>query len=336
MNESLRDFCLRYHIHFNGEPQLLHDSRHTWLIRDILEKQWVIKAKDPDDPTPKFLKNFSVLHPPFNYPQPLSEPDDPYVLYPYLQGELLADDGFEDPEIIDKVMDVIGRVQAAMRSLVLVPFYQETMRLKDRDPLENPLERMSFERIQGTSEQQRAARHREMADSYRWTEKTVQDCREALQAHGLWLEAPVAEYQSRVHDLFALHIPVVGSNLCHTALHPAHLVTGADDVLGIVGWRIEPRPRFYMSYSYLAWSFLHSGKPDAAAFYRGYLIRNSSRAFHTEHHLVFALCLLEQLACRCGEESTQAPPLAAERIDDAQQLFVECVEKTRKDENAFL
>ena len=335
MIERLREFCLRHQIHFNEEPQPLHDSRHTWLISDILGKEWVIKAKEPQDPTPELLKNFSVLHPPFHYPQLISESDDPFMLYPSLPGSLLANDGFESPEIIEKVMDTIGRVQATMRSLVLAPIYQETMRLKDRDPLENPLERLSFDRTQSTSEQQRAARHREMAESYRWTESTVQGCLEALQVHGLWLEAPFEEYRDRVHNFFALHIPVVGSNLCHTALHPEHLVTGPDELLGIVGWRIEPRPRFYMIYTYLAWSFLHSRKSDAGEFYRGYLTRSSSRAFHTEHHLVFALCLMEQLAHEYGKEGTVVPQPAAQRIDDAEQLFVECVEKTRKDESAF-
>lgn len=335
MIERLREFCLRHHIHFNEEPQLLHASRHTWLISDLLGKQWVIKAKEPHDPTSEQLKNFSLLHPPFHYPQPISEPDDPFMLYPCLPGSLLANERFESPEIIEKVMDTIGRVQATMRSLVLVPIYQETMRLKDGDPLENPLARLSFDRTQNTSEQQRAARHREMAESYRWTESTVQSCREALQAHGLWPGAPIEEYADRVHNLFALHIPVVGSNLCHTALHPEHLVTGPDELLGIVGWRIEPRPRFYMTYTYLAWSFLHSKKSDAGEFYRGHLMRSSNRAFHTEHHLVFALCLMEQVAHQCGKDGNAGPQPAAQRIDDAQQLFIECVEKARKDDEDF-
>jgi hypothetical protein len=335
MIERLREFCLRYHIHFNDEPRPLHASRHTWLIGDILGKQWVIKAKDAEDPTPELLKNFSVLHPPFHYPQPISEPGDPFMLYPCLQGGLLADDGFESPEIIEKVMDIIGRVQATMRSLVLVPFYQDAMRLKDSDPLENPLERMSFDRIQGTSEQQRAARHREMAESYRWTESTVQGCRDALQDRGFWPEAPFEEYRDRVHNLFALHIPVVGSNLCHTALHPEHLLMCPDEGLGIVGWRIEPRPRFYMVYTYLAWSFLHSREPDAGEFYRGYLLRNSRRAFHTEHHLVFALCLMEQLVLHGTQKTAPALPMATQRIDEAHQLFLECVAKSRKDDEVL-
>jgi hypothetical protein len=332
---SLREFCLRHRVHFEEEPQLLHSSHRTWLIRDVLGKQWVIKSKEPEDPTTELLTNFSVLHPPFHYPRPVSEPDDPYVLYPYLQGELLAHDGFENPEVIEKVMDLIGRVQATMRSLALVPSYQETMKLKDRDPLENPLERLSFDRTQGTSEQQRAARRREMAESYHWTERNVEACRDALQAHGLWAGAPFDEYRERVHNLFALHIPVVGSNLSHTALHPEHLVASPDGQLGIVGWKIEPRPRFYMIYTYLAWSFFRSRKQDAWEFYREYLMRNSSRAFHTEHHLVFALCLMEQLAHRCGQTSAEALSNAAQRIDEANRLFIECVEKARKDDEAF-
>lgn len=332
---SLREFCLRHQVHFEEEPQLLYSSRSTWLIRDILGKQWVIKTKEPGDSTPELLRNFSVLHPPFLYPQPVTGPDDPYLMYPLLHGELLAEDGFENPEIIEKVMDLIGRVQATMRSLVLVPQYQETMKLKDRDPLENPLERLSFDRTQGTSEQQRAARHREMAESYHWTERIIDVCRDALQAQGLWAGAPFDEYRERVHGLFALHIPVVGSNLSHAAFHPAHLIACPDGELGIVGWRIESRPRFYMIYTYLAWSFFHSRKQDALEFYRQYLVRKSSRAFHTEHHLVFALCLMEQLAHWCGQKTIETLSNAAQRIDEAKGLFLECVAKTRKDDEPF-
>ena len=149
MQESLRPFCLQHRIHFEEAPQLLPPSRHTWLIRDIRGEQWVIKAKDPEDPTPEILKGFSVLHPPFLYPNPISEPEDAFLLYPYIQGGLLADDGFESPEVISRVMEVIGRMQAVMRSLVLVPFYQETMRLRDegKNAGDDPLQSLSFSRV---------------------------------------------------------------------------------------------------------------------------------------------------------------------------------------------
>jgi hypothetical protein len=333
MPESLRPFCLQHRIHFDEEPQFLAPSNHTWLIKDIHGKPWVLKSKDPEDATPELLKTFSLLHPPFLYPQPLSGPDDAFLLYPYLQGSLLADDSFESPEMIERVMEVIGRVQALMRSLVLVPFYQETMGLKDegKNTADDPLQSLSFSRVQNTTEQQRAARHREMAESYRWTEAKVQSCRDTLQAHGLWTDAPFEEYRERVHNLFSLHVPVVGTNLSHIAMHPEHLLLCQDGMLGIVGWRIEPRPRFYMMYTYLAWSFFHSARADAREYYREHLVRNSSRAFHTEHHLVFALCLMEHLARRCTEKTGEASIAAAQRISEARELFLECVENTKKD-----
>lgn len=332
---SLREFCLRHQVHFEEEPQRLHSSRNTWLIRDILGKQWVVKSKEPAEATPELLKSLSVLHPPFHYPEPVSEPDAPYLMYPFLQGRLLAEEGFEDPETIEKVMDLIGRVQATMRSLVLVPHYQETLKLKDRSPLENPLEGLSFDRTQGTTEQQRAARHREMAESYHWTERNLDVCWNALQAHGLWAGAPFDEYRERVNGLFALHIPVVGSNLSHAALHPQHVIGCPDGQLGIVGWRIESRPRFYMIHTYLAWGFLRSERADACEFYRSYLARNSRRAFHTEHHLVFALCLMEQLAHWCEREPAEPLVNAAQKIEEASGLFAECVAKTRKSDDPF-
>ena len=330
---NLREFCLPHRIHFDEEPQLLAHSRGTWLIKDILGQRWVIKAKNPEDTTPELLKNFATLHPPFLYPKPISEPDDAFLLYPYLQGELLADGDFESPEVIARVMEMIGRMQALMRSLVLVPFYEDTMRLKDggQDSLANPLQSMTFSRVQNTSEQQRAARHKEMAASYEWTERNVQSCWDALQAQGLWSDAPFEEYRDRVHNHFALHLPVVGNNLSHTAMLPEHLLVCSDDLLGIVAWQIEPRPRFYMMYTYLAWSFLHSGKPDAREYYRELLVRNSSRAFHTEHHLAFAFCLIEQVAQWCEQKTGQALLSAAESIEEARTLFIECVENTRNE-----
>lgn len=338
MQESLRAFCLQHRIHFEEEPRLLAFSRNAWLIKDVLGEQWVIKSKDPEDLTPTVLKNFSVLHPPFRYPQPTSEAEDAFLLYPFIEGSLLSDDGFEKPEVIEQVVEVIGRVQAAMRSLVLVPFYQETMGLKNegKDALDNPLDRLSFNRIQGTSEQQRAARHKEMAESYRWTEENVEKYWGVLQACGLWPGSPFEEYRERLHNHFALHVPVFGTSLAHTSLHPEHLLSCSDGLLGIVGWRIEPRPRFYMNYTYLAWSLLNSRNPNAGDFYRDYLIRNSNRAFHMEHHLVFAFCLVEQLAHRCEEAGDRGLSLEVQRIQEAQELFIECTEKTRKDEEGVL
>jgi hypothetical protein len=335
MQESLRPFCLKHRIHFDEEPQRLASSNHTWLIKDILGKQWIIKSKAPEDATPELLKNFSVLHPPFLYPQPLSEPHDAFLLYPYLEGELLADADFESPETIEKVMELIGRTQALMRSLVLVPQYQETMRLKDggKNEAADPLQSLSLSRAQNTAEQQRAARHSEMAESYRWTEENVQSWCDVLQDHGLWSDAPFEEYRERVHNHFALHLPVVGTNLSHVCVHPEHLLLCPDGRLGIVGWRIEPRPRFYMIYTYLAWSFYHSRRVDALEFYRERLVRNSSRAFHTEHHLVFALCLMEQLAHQCQQKTGEAWSSAAQRLGEAGRLFLECIENTRKDDD---
>jgi hypothetical protein len=334
---SLREFCLQHRIHFEEEPQRLSPSRQAWLIKDILGERWVIKAKDPEDATPEMLKGFSILHPPFLYPKPLSGPHDAFLLYPYIQGGALVDDRFESLEIIARVMEVIGRMQAVMRSLVLVPFYQETMSLKDEgaNAVDNPLQNLSFNRVQDTSEQQRAARHREMAASYEWTERNVQSYWDVLQAQGLWTDAPFEEYRERIHNHFALHIPVAGNNLSHTAVNPEHILSCSDDLLGIVGWQIAPRPRFYMMHTYLAWSFLHSGRPDARDFYRGQLVSNSSRAFHTEHHLVFAFCLIEQVAHWCQQNTGEALPPAAQRIGEARELFLECVENTRKDEAAI-
>jgi hypothetical protein len=337
MQESLRAFCLQHRIHFEEEPQLLAPSRRTWQIKDILGKHWIVKSKAPEDETPELLKNLSTLHPPFHYPQPASDPEEAFLLYPYIRGRLLAEDDFEDPRVIEQVMEVIGRVQAAMRSLVMVPFYQDALGLKGMggEALDSHPDRLSFTRIQGTSEQQRAARHREMAESYHWTESKARSCCNVLQSRGLWSQAPFDEYRERIHRHFALHLPIAGPNLSHTALHPEHLLSCPDGLFGILGWRIEPRPRFYMAYTYLAWSFLHSNKPDARESFRERLAWNSSRAFHTEHHLVSAFCVVEQLALCCSQEAIQGWKPPAHRVSEAHELFIECIENIRKNEEGI-
>jgi hypothetical protein len=337
MKEDLRTFCLQHRIHFEEEPQPLAPSRQTWQIKDILGKYWVVKSKAPEDTTFELLKNLATLHPPFHFPQPVSDPEGPFLLYPYIQGRLLAEDDFDGPQVIEQVMEVIGRVQAAVRSMVMVPFYQDALGLKSMggDGLDRPPERLSFTRIQGTSEQQRAARHREMAESYHWTESRAQSCCDVLQSHGLWPQAPFEEYRERIHRHFALHLPIAGPNLSHTALHPEHLLSCPDGQFGIVGWRIEARPRFYMPYTYLAWSFLHSNKPDAGVIFREQLARNSARAFHTEHHLVSAFCVVEQLAFCCGQGAGCEWRPAAQRITEAHELFIECIENIRKNDEGM-
>jgi hypothetical protein len=324
---TLNEFCNGYKIQLAGEPQLFPLSRHTWFLEDTSGKQWVAKARLADDNTVEIFKAFSVLHPPFHYPQPISDPQDPYLLYPYIRGKLLADELFELPEIIEQVMEGIGRLQALMRSLVLASYFQETLDQKgvELDSIDDLADRFRLGKIQARSDRQKLARQKEIAECYRWTENKIQICCEFIKSRGLWPRAPLDQFRDLVHRNSSLHLPIMGNNLAHCALRPEHLLLCSGNRLGIVGWHVEPRPRFYMTYNYLAWSFLHSKQPDPMDFYRKYLAQNSNRAFPKEHYLVFALCLLEQLTQFTQRTSPNTPLPPTQRLQQAEEFFTECV-----------
>jgi hypothetical protein len=329
MEEALVDFCKRYQVEFVEKPQLLPYSCQSWLITDVRGNRWVAKAKPREDTAPEHLKNFAVLHPPFVYPRPASHPSDPYLLYPYIQGTVLADGLFEQEDVIDQVTEVIGRIQALMRSLNLASFYQEALR--PREPMEYAAGRMdarfSLGWLQVKGDQAKRGRHREIAESFQWTEARLQEWSGVIQSQQVWPRAPLAAYQEHIRKNFSMHVPVVGSNLCHTAMQPEHLLLRPDNQIAVLGWHIEPRPRFYMMHTYLSWCFLHSRRPDCKHYYHGYLVRNSGRSFYDEHHRVFALCLLEQVVRMLGKESAIFNESSSKRLEQAEELFAECVER---------
>lgn len=332
MGEGLTDFCRRYRIEFGEEPQLLAHSRQSWLITDRAGTRWVAKAKRPEDTIPDRLKNFAVLYPPFLYPQPASHPHDPYLLYPHIRGTVLAEGPFEEGEVIDQVMEIIGRIQALMRSLNLAPYYQQT--LGPREPgLDGQTDnRFSLGWLQVMNDQQKRGRQREIAESFRWTEARLPEWCTLVKSQGVWSQAPLAAYLEHIQKNFSMHVPVVGSNLCHTAMQPEHLLLCPGGQIAILGWHIEPRPRFYMVYTYLVWSLLHSTRPDSKEYYRALLVKKSNTSFYEDHHRAFALCLLEQVARSCQEQATGGFQPSEQRLKEAEDLFSECVENLAKKE----
>lgn len=329
MQARVREFCLRHGLHFHGDPQPLSGRAGAWLIEDRDGNRWVVKARSPQSPTVELLSNFKMLHPPFRFTDPVcAEPNDTYWLYRFLDGTILADGPFDEPWVIEQVMELAGRLQALLRSLILVPFYRETLRSKETDgAFRGNVSRFDLSRIQTMDDRQKSARHLEIAQSYQWTEKQMERFVRELSRHPLCSKLPLAELRDRLHSRFSIHLPTAGSNLAHTALHPEHLLLlHAEGPLGVVGWHIAPRPRFYMLYTYLAWGLLHSSRADAAAFYREYLRQNSSRAFYEEHHLVFAFCLMEQLVIMARENRDGARAPVPEREREALGLLAECAD----------
>jgi hypothetical protein len=332
MEEGLVDLCRRHQVESVGEPQVLPHSCQSWLITDVRGKRWVAKAKAPEEMTAEQLESFAVLYPPFLYPRPASQASDSYLLYPYIEGTVLADGAFEPEDVIDRVMDLIGRIQALMRSLNLAAFYREALR--SLEPMQDAAGRMdapfSFGGLQVRGDQEKRGRHGEIAESFRWTAASLQEWYATVQSQQIWPRAPLAAYQEHIREKFSMHVPVVGSNLCHTAMQPEHLLLCPGGKIGILGWHLHPRPRFYMVYTYLAWSLLHSQRPDGKEYYRGFLAKSSGTSFSEEHQRVFALCPLEQVARSCQEGQAQHSELSEQRLREAEELFSECIENLAK------
>jgi len=329
MQEAIRNYCLQHRIYSDHEPSLLPYSSRSWLIKDVTGQVWICKSTSRQDNTVEILKGFSVLHPPFRYPRPISQAGDPFMLYPYMDGRNLADDGlFEASEILTQAMETVGRMQAALRSLVLVPSYQETLKYGKESgvSVDQLTEGRDLGRIQSMDDRQKMARQLEISESFHWTNGRAGDCAATLLEAKLWTKADFNPYLESLKNYFPLHVPVVGSSLCHGAFHPEHLLICSGNVFGIVGWQVAARPRFYMQHTYLTWSFLHSTKTDAKEFYWNRLKEMSSRVFHKEHHLVFAFCLLEQTASLVVGSPDARKGCSEERIMEAQDLFMACFE----------
>ncbi len=328
MVDELREFCLRYRVHFDDEPRLMQSSRSAWLIRDVTGKRWVIKSRQEDDSSGELLRSFTYLHGPFVTPNPVSEPEDPFVLYPYIDGGPLSQGLFESPGMAERVDETAGRVQAMMRSLILVPFYQEMLRLKEpgRDMALPFADRFSAERLEMSNVSNKQARQMEIANSFHWFNGRLPAVCGFVEAEGLWPGVEWNAYREKSKNAFSIHVPIVGSNLSHCAFHPEHVLLCADDRIAVVGWHVEPRPRFYMKYTFWAWSLLHSDHPDPLGFYRELFARERSGAFQKERCQVLSFCILEQFVDAFTRRTAEGGGLSGARVAQAKDLFQECVE----------
>lgn len=327
MRESLHAYCRRVGVICRSDPQLLPYSENSWRLIDTSGREWVAKPNEPGDRCVEMLQGFTMLHPHFRHPHPLSKPDDPYVLYPYIQGQVLADGPFDTPDMVETVFEVIGRFRAMMRSLNLLPFLEE--KLKQSNPIGDAASWDSggARRAVSRSEAVKLMPTRlQIAGSFHWARKETDLAIHAVTSLGLWPRAPFEAFKEQLERRLSIHIPVVGNNLSHTAMHPEHILLCEDGAIGLVGWHIKPRPRFHMNQSYLAWALLRSGKPAMLACCREALSREKTRDFHKDHQLVFALCLLEQTARATRPASNLKDGPLSQGIALAEACFSECVE----------
>ncbi len=327
MHETLRALCSRYGIVTTGEPALAPHSQTSWLLTDSSGETWIAKPNRPEDKSVEMLRSFKMLHPHFRHPLPLSNPEDQYLLYASIPGQVLADGVFDTPDIVETVFELIGRFRAMMRSLSLVPFLEEKLNKSRIPPGWNSMDSAAPPQSRARSDSVKPMPTRlQIAGSFHWARQLTARASELITSSGVWTDAPLRRFQEQLDGHLSIHIPVVGNNLSHTAMHPEHLLLCENGEIGIVGWHIEPRPRFYMSHTYLAWALLRSEERTLLPLCRDYLSRERTGDFHKDHRLVHALCLLEQLAELIRRPENQKASRWRPGIALAEAQFRECVE----------
>ncbi|MBI4772884.1 MAG: hypothetical protein HY788_01670 [Deltaproteobacteria bacterium] len=327
MEAFLEDIADRYHIHASGSIHRMGSASCSWRFSDVSGKQWVLKTGRPDARTFTILQGFALLFPPFRHPEPTSRVDDPYLLYPFMDGVPLDQGLFETPEVVAQVLEVIDRLPVLMRSLALIPQFERALRLRNEGF--SPSRSREASRPKALADPgETVSNHHQRQDidcSFQWTKDRANACCDFMRTSCIWPETLLDAFKAYAHSMQSIHFAIAGNNLSHTALVPEHLVLDDHKTLCILGWRIEPRPRFFMMYSYLAWEALYSGKPDPFDDYRARLLGNRSRPFYDQHLLVAAFCLLDQVErCLSSHAFSQA---WVEKARPAEDLFRDCVER---------
>lgn len=246
--------------------------------------------------TGNFLDQLSHLYTPFHYPQLLALEPQQYLLYPYISGEVLGREDFEGHASRAAIMDLAGHLVALFRSLKLAPMYRA---LKTRTFAHTLAQEAAGGRPACLSVGQEShpgglfQRRWEAMQSYQWAQELVSSREATIGAAAGPSAIQWPAFRARVEETTSIHLPSGSTNLAHTAFTPEHVLRAADGHFGIVGWQLGCRPYNYMRLKYLAWSLLHTERPDVLRRYRTYLSEVPTVSHPSTTALTFVLCLLE-------------------------------------------
>ncbi|MDD3579532.1 MAG: hypothetical protein PHW74_00770 [Desulfobacca sp.] len=270
-------------------------GEQTWHCQDAQGAALVLKtgpaaalASGP------FLEKLAHLYTAFDYPRLLAWQPGRFLLYPYISGQLLAQEDFEAPEHQAAVLELAGQLTALFQSLRLAPMFQT---LKTR-PLEKAL---AAEKASQTSAglslglDSPPSRRGEIAQSYHWAVELVRNRSAQLSAAGV-PPTLFAAFQDKLEQTTSIHLTPSGTNLAHTVFTPEHLIRCPEGRFGIVGWQVAPRPYNYMRLKYLAWSLIHSQAPEILSRYRAYLAQVPKVSPPWATAMTFSIALIETWA----------------------------------------
>ncbi len=325
VNKNIRATCERLGI----EPfDRLEEKGSNWLCRDDSGKTFVLKTVDPSQDPHTILRALGALYTPFKYPVPVTNSGDPYLVYPWIEGKRLdMVDQNEQQNHFEDVLELAGRIQALLRSLHLVPFFERGRFVGEEQSACESTESFMATRINfGCSpmldQEIKKARRYEVAASYKWLNDGLRTWRDTIIEKGIWEEGSIEKFSKLLDETPAIHLPITGNNLAHGKFTPDHIIVCSDNSLGVVSWRIDPRPRRYMQLSFLAWALFHHSHTGIYDKFSALLPHFFAKSFYLENLLVLNICILEQgyYFATNGQEDDD---LADEKFFSAKRLLSE-------------
>ncbi|HDM79495.1 MAG TPA: hypothetical protein ENG51_24005 [Deltaproteobacteria bacterium] len=327
-NDTLREFSQNYGIEVTGR---LSEKAYVWKGVDSEGNLFVIKEVDKSQDPHTILRALRALYTPFRYPVPITSFGDRYLIYPWIEGKRFDLTVYEEQERnLEEILELAGRIQALLRSLHLVPFFEKSMQSSDspesHDTASSIATRINFGCSPMLDQEIKKARRYEVAASYRWVNEGLKKWRNTIVETGIWKDSLIDQFGELLDASPAIHLPITGNNLAHGKFTPDHVILCPDNTLGVVSWRVDPRPRRYMQLSFLSWLLFHDSKTGIYEKFSRLLPRFFAKTFYFENLLVLNICILEQ-GYYFGKNGFEDDDLIEEKISSANRILSEGLAK---------
>lgn len=314
---------------------LLNKGALSWLCKNRSNELFVLKYLYEEEDSHSILRALKALYTPFLFPHPITDMEDDFILYPWIEGKTLdTSDPLDDNKICNRVVELAGRIQALLRSLHLVPYFEKKSnpKMAEETPGENIFQKASinFGCSPTLDAGIKKARRYEVATSYHWVKRNLDRWKSFVVASGVWDKESFNHFKGILEEYPAIHFPIMGNNLAHWKFTPDHIVSCSTGDFGVLSWQIHPRPRRYMPFTFLAWALFHTEMPDVYERFSKVAPSFFTKYFRQENLIVLNICILEQ-AYRFSQMDidTLDDALVEEKLHCANRLLSEGLARIR-------
>ncbi len=309
------------------EPySLLSENYPTWLCKDTRGRLYVLKRVDRSQDPHTMLRALRALYTPFKYPVPVTGIGDPYLVYPWIEGRCFSDVDLFEKDLLGDVLELAGRIQALLRSLHLVPFFEKGLNVCEKQGFGNTASsiatRINFGCSPMLDQEIKKARRYEVAASYRWVNKGIEKWSDTIVKTGIWERESLEKFKELLDVFPAIHLPITGNNLVHGKFTPDHVILCPDGSVAVISWRVDPRPRRYMQLTFLAWALFRDSNPGIYDRFSDLFPKFFARSFYLENLIVLNICLLEQ-GYHFSKNGLSGDGLVDEKISSANRILSE-------------